>query len=1064
MKKMRFLSVMLCLALLASMLAAPALADDSTGSSAEGLVINKTAVYNAETNDYTITLEAYATGSKVTTSVSKDVPTDIVLVLDQSGSMAYRMGEYTYKEYSSRKNSDLYSKRYNGGDAELCYKLDDSYVSVSVSKTVSYTQLSTSLVNYKKSGGGGMGRGNGGSNSPEQSTASSDCYMYYQDRLYEKVGEEYKQVTLTYEYGQFIYTFADGTSATIYNSSSVPYNDATFKTHAPLYYASQDSASTVYTYTYTVNGTTTTITTSTGKDSKPDKTFYLRTLDSSKGDVRLDALMSAAKNFANSVATKAAGADGISGTADDISHRIAVVGFASNTSTYNNTELLTGVQISSGKWYGKDPVNSSSYTYYFPTDYPKNGAQYGSITTEQYKNAFQSMNTDAGKKSVTSALDALTAYGGTQTDHGIDMANQIFENNPVPTGEKRNRVVIVFTDGIPTGNSAYYSSTVAEDAIKSANKARSTYGATVYAIGIFGGADATKAGSTGDNSTDADKGNYVCQQISNNKGTPQTPSYYLSADNSASLNSIFQQIAGQIESGGATNTTLGEETVIKDIIAPQFTVPENASDIKLYTAACNGKTEGGDLKFAGRENATGVTASIAKDDATVSVTGFNFSENWCGAETSDGTVTGYHGEKLIIEFTVKAKDAFLGGNDVFTNTTAGVYENAAATEPVATFNRPQVNVPIKNVTVTAQDKNVYLLGSLTGAQIKDGTKITSGNVDITDPSKLEAWQTEYADVTITYTDASGNTVTDLKDLKDDVTYTITASVTPKTSAADAESNEGTKAETKDGSKEQKIYVFKPELTFEDGQVDYMSVIGSTTYKYNGADKSYDSENYVSTETQWKHGDTLSTDTGVTMIGTAPTLNMTYAPTDGVDASNKVTATDYVPVQVDVAINGTNVTDNTTFLHDTCSVDGCQWDDVTKTGKGNPAFLLHVENVCADLTITKVASDVAADPGQSFLFTITGPNNYKNEVIIVGNGSVTIKDLQIGEYTVTEDTSWSWRYTPKENGKSIALVANQKNEVVIENERTDDKWLDGNTHAENVFKSTEIEKNPTWATN
>lgn len=1028
MKKMRFLSVMLCLALLASMLAAPALADDSTGSSAEGLIINKTAVYNAETDDYTITLEAYATGSKVTTSVSKDVPTDIILVLDQSSSMEDSMKTTTHdaygKEYShSAQNQNLYKYRHsddNTSNQNLWYKLDEEkYVSVSVQTSADYSPVGTV-------------------NNIYYYTNKNNLYIQTSDEEYKKLSVN--DLSGTKKQIQFL---IDGTLvATLSFERNYNYN-YNYKIAFESGYSSDMLyvADKKYSYYYKLpdDESATLICESVGDSSVPTETFYYKNENGTKE--KLTALKNAVSTFVNSVNEKAKGADGVYGTEDDVNHRIAVVGFATgdynkNSSTYpkyGNTELFIG-----STQYNYN-VNASSY----------------------YSKAFQDMNTEAGYNNVIASNNALDAAGATHVDLGVEMANGIFKANPVTEGEKRNRVMIVFTDGAPS-DWANYSEGVAKTAISYADTTKGTYKATVYTIGIFSGADATSAGNSSGN--DTEKSNWFMQNLSSNNGTPQTPSYYLSADNSASLNSIFQQIAGQIESGGATNTTLGEETVIKDIIAPQFTVPENASDIKLYTAACNGKTEGGDLKFAGRENATGVTASIAKDDATVSVTGFNFSENWCGAETSDGTVTGYHGEKLIIEFTVKAKDAFLGGNDVFTNTTAGVYENAAATEPVATFNRPQVNVPIKNVTVTAQDKNVYLLGSLTGAQIKDGTKITSGNVDITDPSKLEAWQTEYADVTITYTDASGNTVTDLKDLKDDVTYTITASVTPKTSAADAESNEGTKAETKDGSKEQKIYVFKPELTFEDGQVDYMSVIGSTTYKYNGADKSYDSENYVSTETQWKHGDTLSTDTGVTMIGTAPTLNMTYAPTEGVDASNKVTATDYVPVQVDVAINGTNVTDNTTFLHDTCSVDGCQWDDVTKTGKGNPAFLLHVENVCADLTITKVASDVAADPGQSFLFTITGPNNYKNEVIIVGNGSVTIKDLQIGEYTVTEDTSWSWRYTPKENGKSIALVANQKNEVVIENERTDDKWLDGNTHAENVFKSTEIEKNPTWATN
>ena len=130
---------------------------------------------------------------------------------------------------------------------------------------------------------------------------------------------------------------------------------------------------------------------------------------------------------------------------------------------------------------------------------------------------------------------------------------------------------------------------------------------------------------------------------------------------------------------------------------------------------------------------------------------------------------------------------------------------------------------------------------------------------------------------------------------------------------------------------------------------------------------------------------------------------------------------------------------------------CQWDTVTKIGNGNPAFLLHVKDVYADLTITKSGADTDADPGQSFLFTVTGPDNYSTEVIIVGNGSVTLKNLKIGTYTVREDTSWSWRYTPTtDKPQTITLEANEKNEVTIINTRKKDQWLDGNVRTDNKF--------------
>ena len=53
-----------------------------------GMKISKTATRNDD-GSYTIMLEAYATGSKVITEQKTDIPTDIILVLDQSGSMDF---------------------------------------------------------------------------------------------------------------------------------------------------------------------------------------------------------------------------------------------------------------------------------------------------------------------------------------------------------------------------------------------------------------------------------------------------------------------------------------------------------------------------------------------------------------------------------------------------------------------------------------------------------------------------------------------------------------------------------------------------------------------------------------------------------------------------------------------------------------------------------------------------------------------------------------------------------------------------------------------------------------
>lgn len=79
-----------------------------------------------------------------------------------------------------------------------------------------------------------------------------------------------------------------------------------------------------------------------------------------------------------------------------------------------------------------------------------------------------------------------------------------------------------------------------------------------------------------------------------------------------------------------------------------------------------------------------------------------------------------------------------------------------------------------------------------------------------------------------------------------------------------------------------------------------------------------------------------------------------------------------------------------------------------------------------------------DENQSFLFDVTGPNGYSKRVVVNGNGSVTIKGLKIGTYTVTEVTNWSWRYTANSNSQNIDLKATGENSVTFANTRQQHK--------------------------
>ena len=981
MKKTKILSLLLCLSLFCALIVpgTRAYADNEPDS---GMKISKTATANAD-GSYTITLEAFATGSKVITEQKTDIPTDIVLVIDQSGSMNDPIGGYTYTayrtgRYNSRNyhNDEYYPLRHNGGSENLWHKLNNNeYIAVSVEQKMVYTAIS------------------GWSNRK---------YYDNQNSLYCLVSGEYKSVAVRREAHAFSadeYWYTMDGQQILYTTgdSSIP----NFGQYAPLYQSVKK-----YTYSYTLNGVTTVIEESLGDGSSPDTQFYRRDYSSSAGGTRLNALKNAATTFANAVAAKAAGADGdISTPADNVNHRIAVVGFASGQ-YYNGTNYD----------YGNTEVFVGSNQY-----------KYGSAAQGQYGNAFQDMNTSTGVGNVSASVGALSAEGGTLTNLGLEMGNGIFGANPIAEGEKRNRVVIVFSDGVPGWKG--YDSNTANSAITQAGTAKNTYGATVYSIGIFPGADATSAGNQNGNETE--KANWFMQRVSSNTQYPQSPSYYLSAADAGTLNSIFQQISDQIETGGTTST-LTSDAVVKDIISPQFTLPAGttAANITVETYACTGKNANDDYTWSNNNSTMGATASISGDQ--VNVTGFNFSENYVGTVTEGDSVT-YRGHKLVISFKVQPKAGFLGGNEVYTNTSAGIYENGSAENPLLTFDRPTVNVPIKDVTVTAKDKNVYLKGEVTADQLKDGSEISVGDVkldlskaaDTDKPYGLDPWQAEYVDITVAVKDKDGNVISDkLDNLTEDTTYTIKVTVTPKTTGSTGSA--GTPATEKSGENTPaaNINVFKPELTFKDSTAYYGETVP--------ANNDY-SSNYVANSEKWKNGGKYSTDDGVQMIGTKPTLDITYTPDEAKLDNGKYTKQD-LPVKATVNIGTDDVTSYTTFLHETCTVDGCKWNN--EITSGNPAFLIHIKTCTLRITKQGGADD------ESYVFDVYKDGVKYSEVTVWGNSTETLVELPIGTYTISENAGWSWRYSANNGGSAALTAQNPTGSITCVNTKNNNQWLNG----------------------
>ena len=884
----------------------------STKAASNGVELNKTAVKTGD--GYKITLEAFATGAS--SVVSSQTPTDIVLVLDQSGSMAHCI--VCGAENLSEHRVDTYTEILNPD---------------------------TGSIYYIKDGSG------------------------YQEVKYcngKHVVDSYKHA-----------------------ASWVPTNLSNIGPAHKNYISDHG--------VIPDNGTP----------------LYTRSSKWENCTSRLSALKSAVTSFTNAVAEKAAGADkNINTTEDNIHHRIAIVGFGtddrggSGNPDYENTELFIG---------------ASSYQYG------------GNQIASQYGKALQDMSTTQGKNNITSSIGKLAASGGTAIDLGTEMANNVLKAYQNDTG--RNKVVIVFTDGIPgiwdnDGNTTRNG--YANRAINNTHTSKDTYGATVYTIGVFGGADASNPGSLTtdtDWSNDAVANKFMHLMSSNYpdatsmtvtgnvKSDLSGKSYYLSAGNANALDNIFQQISNEV---GGSATQLDDKATIKDIVTPYFTMPANATDVKLYTAKSNGSTD----SWKDRENFDG-TVTLNTEDNSVSVSGFSFKDNWCGTHTdANGTQTFHDGKKLIIEFTVKAKADFLGGNDVPTNgTDSGIYDKDGTS--AGKFDVPTVNVPIEPVTVTAQDKNVYLLGSVTADDLKSGAEISVGDVkldlskatDTNKPYGLDPWQTEYVDITVTVKDATGKDVTgNLTNLTDDTTYTVAVTVAPKTKEPSATSS-GQAAVARDGNSSANIYVFKPELTFKDSTAYYGETVPANN-NYSG--------NQVGAE-KWMHDGTEAVPSE--MLGEKPTLDISYTPDESKLKDGKYTKQD-VPVSATVKINGTDVTGKTTFVHQDCT-------DKTCTLPTGYHFWIHVKT--CQLTITKQGGDA----GEPYVFTVKKDGEKYTEVTIKGGKSETIYELPVGTYTIEENTKWSWRYPSPTYSDNVTLSAGQDSgAITCTNKPDNNKWLNG----------------------
>ena len=378
-----------------------------------------------------------------------------------------------------------------------------------------------------------------------------------------------------------------------------------------------------------------------------------------------------------------------------------------------------------------------------------------SVVTFAGKSSIKSRKNDAkwllrtgnSLDTIKSWINDLSANGATNSAAGLGSAVNVFNRNNKDEWEDvtqktgRQKMVVFFTDGVPTTNNTF-STSVANNAKINAQTLKNQ-GATIYSLGIFDSASSEGYISSG-----------TVEQIDEYmKGVASSDEKYMTADSVSSLNGLFDSITNSMP--------VAVTATVTDIIDKRF---ELTSDSRTTLEA------GGATITDNTDGSTTITW------ANTEILGKRDS-----GET-DIEKAGWHKEIYI-----KAKDAYIGGNDVPTNGTgSGVDVGSSHAE----FPRPTVNVKVDfNI---GNDETVIFKGNAIAEHFSND--VANGITKLVSTTGTD--YTMLNDVNVStkwYTDAAcehGITEKEIKEAKPiaETVYYAKVTVTPKTNGEASSAN------------------------------------------------------------------------------------------------------------------------------------------------------------------------------------------------------------------------------------------------------------------------------------
>lgn len=274
-------------------------------------------------------------------------------------------------------------------------------------------------------------------------------------------------------------------------------------------------------------------------------------------------------------------------------------------------------------------------------------------------------------------VEKLNAEGGTDPAVGLKDAKDKLD----ATNDDNPKYVVLFTDGKPTGGTAYWNSTAQKNAetqaselrtgLRNTTKVKDPY--TVYTIGFALDDEGERA------KTFLSGGPYKDKNYKDGKypGIASSKDCAKTADDAASLTQIFQSISSTIHK----NVDITGAT-ITDVIDRNFEIVDK------------GKVITEDDFPSGKYVLDKGGIVTKRNDGTYQV-------QWTD-QTIKHTTDGTNGWSRTI--TVKAKDSFIGGNNIPTNVSPDSKISVGDLEKV--LNQPTVNVKV-NLVVKDKEITIY---------------------------------------------------------------------------------------------------------------------------------------------------------------------------------------------------------------------------------------------------------------------------------------------------------------------------------------------------------------------